>query len=252
MQVSSDGTHDRIKSGAAVAVVHALLAYAFIAGLRFERGSGIVDSLAVFDLAEPSPRPPVEEPVPAPVESDAPEGAASPPNLKALASPVKAPPPHKLRVETPPTITAAPTPAQGTDNSAGASDVAGPGTGAGGAGEGTGSGSAGAGDGSGGSATRARKISGRIEHSDYPRDAGDAGAEGTVVVHFDVGAEGHVTGCKVADSSGNAELDAVTCRLVEQRFRYEPAKDAQGRAVPAFIEWTQIWWIGPRRHRPID
>ena len=42
---------------------------------------------------------------------------------------------------------------------------------------------------------------------------------------------GASSGCEVVKSSGSAELDGTTCRLIERRFRYRPARDAQGRAI---------------------
>jgi protein TonB len=43
-------------------------------------------------------------------------------------------------------------------------------------------------------------------------------------------------------SSGHSELDSTTCRLIEQRFRYEPARDSEGRPVPQVVGWAQRWW----------
>jgi protein TonB len=68
-----------------------------------------------------------------------------------------------------------------------------------------------------------------------------------VQAHFEVGVDGRVSDCRVVRSSGNAELDATTCRLIERRFRYAPARDAQGRAVPDVAGWEEEWWIGKRR-----
>lgn len=236
---------DRAKSVAAVVAIHALLAYALIVGLRFEAGARAADALTVFDLSIQAPPSPVEEPEPAPAPSKVPEGAAAPPNLRAEPSPVVAPTPP-LRLPVPP-IAGAPVAGKGSDTSAGAAQVAGPGTGAGGEGAGTGSGDGGSGDGGGGSVvSRARLIDGRIRSADYPRGAGDVGAEGTVVVHFDVGTDGRPSRCRVVDGSGNAELDATTCRVIVRRFRYEPARDAGGRAVPDVTGWKEVWWIGSR------
>lgn len=237
---------DRAKSVAGVVAIHALLGYALIVGLRFEAGAGAADALAVFDLPATVSPPPVEEPEPAAIPSPDPKGAAAPPNLRAEPTPVVAPPPP-VRLPVPTPVAAAPIAGQGSETSAGAAEVAGPGTGAGGEGTGTGSGNDGSGSGGGGGVvTRARLIAGRIRNADYPRGAGDAGAEGTVVVHFDVGVDGVVSRCRVVDSSGNAELDATTCRVIERRFRYEPARDASGRAVPDVTGWKEIWWIGAR------
>lgn len=97
----------------------------------------------------------------------------------------------------------------------------------------------------GGIVTRAALIKGRLKNSDYPRAARKAGAEGTVHVRFLVNPDGGVGGCTVTRSSGNAELDGTTCRLIERRFRYKPARDAQGRPTSDVIVGEQLWWIKP-------
>lgn len=241
MQLTIRRGDGRIGSVAGVAAIHAVLGYALIVGLGVQASRAATEGLKLFNINVPAPAP---EPVPESAPSQAAEGAASPPNLKAEASPVVAPEP-KIRLQSPPTITAAPRPALGMDRSAGAADVAGPGTGAGGLGHGTGSGAAGDGAGAG-LASGAELIKGRIRNSDYPRSAARAQAEGTVVAKYTVGTDGRPRGCSVIRTSGNAELDATTCRLIEKRFRYRPARDAQGRAVPEVKGWKQVWWLEPR------
>ncbi|WP_436827045.1 TonB family protein [Sphingomonas sp. DT-207] len=202
--------------------------------MRFERATQ--DALAVFDVRPPPPVPePVPVPVPVPIAEA--EGAAAPPNRRAVPKPVVAPTPA-VAVRTP--TAAPPVAAQGIAPSAGAAVAAGPGTGAGGQGAGLGAGGEGAGSG-GGVAVRARRIRGGINIRDYPRAA--EGMTGSVTVHLDVSAEGLVTGCLVARSSGNAALDATTCRLARTRFRYAPARDRAGRAVPDVAGWRQDWWV---------
>ena len=95
----------------------------------------------------------------------------------------------------------------------------------------------------GGLLTRAALVKGRLKNSDYPRSARKAGAEGTVHVRFLVNPDGHVGGCTVTKSSGHAALDATTCRLIKRRFRYRPARDAQGRATSDVVVGEQLWWI---------
>ena len=97
----------------------------------------------------------------------------------------------------------------------------------------------------GGVVTPAALIKGRLKNSDYPRAARKAGAEGTVHVRFLVNPDGGVGGCTVTRSSGNAELDGTTCRLIERRFRYKPARDARGRPTSDVIVGEQLWWIKP-------
>lgn len=89
----------------------------------------------------------------------------------------------------------------------------------------------------------ARLLGGRIRNSDYPREARQAGAEGTVFVRFAVRPDGRVGGCSVTRSSGHPALDATTCRLIQKRFRYEPARDADGRRVPDVMQGRQVWWV---------
>lgn len=232
----------RIKSAVGVAAIHGLFGYALIHGLGFQVVRGEDEILKVFDVSrEPPPPPPVEEPPPA-VRTDAAEGAASPPNIRSKPSPVAVPPP-KVVLKVPPPVVAAPIPGPGSDASAGAAEVAGPGTGAGGEGTGTGSGRAGSGSGGGGVASRARHLKGRIVNADFPRAVDRGGPARSVTAHFTVRPDGGVSGCKVARSSGDARLDATTCRLIESRFRYAPAKDGQGRPVEDVMGWKQDWWV---------
>jgi len=70
-----------------------------------------------------------------------------------------------------------------------------------------------------------------------------AGVEGTVSVRFTVDADGGTSGCRITRSSGNAELDETTCRLIELRFRYRPARDVQGRPVPETVTRTFDWLL---------
>jgi protein TonB len=131
----------------------------------------------------------------------------------------------------------------------GAWEVAGAGSGSGGEGIGTGSGNQGAGSGGGGGMPP-RRIKGNIRNSDYPRTALLAGAEGRVSVRFTVGIDGRATNCSVIQSSGNADLDATSCGVIETRFRYRPARDPQGRPVPSIIMGDHFWEIRGRRMPP--
>lgn len=98
--------------------------------------------------------------------------------------------------------------------------------------------------------TGARHVAGRIRNSDYPRAAERARVGGTVLFRFAVQPNGRVGECSVTRSSGSALLDATTCRLVQRRFRYEPARNAEGRPVPDVIIGRQVWHFdrnGPPR-----
>ncbi|MBR0553381.1 energy transducer TonB [Stakelama marina] len=200
--------------------------------------------LAVFDVVPPPPPPEIEKPAAKP--STANEGAAAPPNRKARPVPVVAPEP-KVVTRPPMPLPVAPAAADGTESASGAAETPGPGTGAGGVGSGTGNGGSGTGSGSG-IAVHARHTSGTITNRDYPKSASKAGVRGSVTVTLSVDARGRVTNCTVALSSGNAALDATTCRLAQKRFRYDPARNGNGEAVPDLAGWRQDWWLeGQRR-----
>ncbi|HET9427014.1 MAG TPA: TonB family protein [Allosphingosinicella sp.] len=239
--MNRDLAPQRIKSAVAVALLHVLMGYAFITGLGVEMIRETGERLTLIDIVEPVPPPPVEEPVPAKAVSSADEGRAAPENLKARPTQIVARPPE-ITVPTVPPITSAPVAGTGSESDAGASDRPGPGTGAGGIGTGTGSGGAGSGTGSGGG-SEARLVRGRIVHADYPRAAVRARAEGTVVARLNVGADGRVASCTVTRSSGSPDLDSTTCRLIQQRFRFTPARDNQGRAIASVTGWQQRWWL---------
>lgn len=240
---------DRLKSAIGVAAIHGLLGYVFITGLGAQFVSQVSDELKLFDVTEEPPPPPAVAAPPDKAEAKVakpkdPEGAASPANLRDTPTEIMAPEPM-IRLEVPPPITAAPAPGQGNAASAGAADIRGPGTGSGGQGTGLGSGLSGSGTGGGGGGggrpSHARWISGSIRDSDYPRRAFEAGIGGTVYLQFVVETDGRVSDCEVTRSSGSRELDSTTCRLLEQRLRYRPARDARGRPVPELVRGEHEW-----------
>jgi periplasmic protein TonB len=229
---------DKAVSALGVAMVHAGLGYLLVTGLGFDPVRHASETLAAFDVTEPLPPPQItREPERAAARE---EGAAAPPALEARPSPVVAPPPV---IPLPSPVIAAVVASQNNAPTSGATPVMGPGTGGGGVGTGTGSGGAGDGPGGGGGAARARQIAGAITPRDYPDGARRAGATGAVTVRFTVGIDGRARGCVVAISSGRGDLDATTCRLIEGRFRYRPARDAAGRAVAEERGWRQTWWF---------
>jgi protein TonB len=236
---------DRITAIVGVGLLHGLLGYAFLTGLALDVVRQAGQSLKVFEIVEPPPPPPIEPPRPAMKPAPEREGAAAPPNLKSRPTPVIAPPPTiKLNVPTP--IVAAPeaTPLPpGPDPTAGNASQAGPGWGAGGQGVGTGSGASGFGAGGGGIARGAQHVSGELRNSDYPRTALRMGIEGTVTVRYTIAPDGFAERCVILQTSGSAELDQTTCRLIERRFRYRPARDASGRPVPQDLVKTYDWWL---------
>lgn len=200
-------------------------------------------SEAISTLAIPAPIPPREEPVPRKVAAEKASGKASAANKQAKAAQIVAPKP-KLPPVNPPPVAAATRPGAGSDASAGATPNPGPGSGAGGRGDGTGAGGTGSGTGGG---SKAAWRSGEITDRDYPRDASREKIGGVVETRFTIQANGRVSGCRVTRSSGDASLDATTCRLIEERFRFKPATNTAGDAITSQYGWRQSWWLERRR-----
>lgn len=79
-----------------------------------------------------------------------------------------------------------------------------------------------------------------ISMDDYPAEAARWSTEGTVRVDLAVDAHGRVTGCEVRQSAG-AVLDVATCRLLALRARFQPARDAGGKAMAGSYSSAIAW-----------
>ena len=85
----------------------------------------------------------------------------------------------------------------------------------------------------------ARPWSGSISSDDYPRSEWRRRIGGITVVRMLVNEGGRLAACEVTESSGNAKLDAIPCRVLQRRFRFKPARDSGGRAV---AQWLGLRW----------
>lgn len=81
---------------------------------------------------------------------------------------------------------------------------------------------------------------------DYPASAIQLGQEGQVRVALRVDAVGRAVGCSVLESSRSANLDLATCRLLQSRARFTPAKDDKGQAVEGAVRTAVRWVLPPR------
>jgi protein TonB len=219
---------ERISALAAVVLVQAVLAFVLLSGFRVDmrRSSDVVQRLIAVTLAKPPPPPPVEPPPR--LERSQPSAPKAPPD-KPGGSPGPKP------AHAPPSIT----PVVAIQPSAAPS---GGGTGMGpAAGGGTGGGTGGNGYGGSGGGTDLEQIAGEITARDYPRHLRDAGVGGVVGLSFRVEPTGLVSRCRVTQSSGVPELDALTCRLIVQRFRYRPSTDRYGRPIADTVDGEHEW-----------
>lgn len=215
--------HDRNRAlGLAGAIGVHVLAIALLLLVRSPTGPSAAPEVALVavPLSEPPPPPPPPE------KADQPD-APAPPSRGVNEAP--SPP-------APPIVLASPTPAEpsvdpGSSAGSGTGDAAGTGEGQGGAGSGRG----------GGEATPPVRIAGALTNADYRRTRPPQGAAGTVVVSYRVRSDGRVDRCTVLRSSKYAVLDEATCRLIEQRFRFDPARDAGGRAIDWEVRTDYTW-----------
>lgn len=219
----------------AIALVHVAGLYLLGKLLAPDLTGGIErDVVAAFSLEAPPPPPPPEN------EPEPDEGAQGRPGEEAVPQSVTAPEPEIELPQPSPVPQASST---GVSDRSGARE-SGTGTGATGTGAGTGSGNRGGGRG-GVAVTRPVHVSGRIDDArDYPTPPGGREARrGTeVIVRVIVGTDGRARDCSVYRPSPDAEADAITCRLVEERLRFRPARDAAGNPVPAPFYWRQRWF----------
>lgn len=83
-----------------------------------------------------------------------------------------------------------------------------------------------------------------VTSSDYPSAALRKGQTGIVGFQVDIGMDGRINGCRVTSSSGWADLDQATCRLVSRRARFNPATD--GACQPALGSYSnRVRWTLP-------
>ncbi len=222
---------ERLPAIIAVIIVHLALGFALVRGLAVQFLPPAAPLTRLIELSlPPVPPPPTFVPQPKPAKSRA---AAAP----ALLAP-KGGPQGSAKLKTlAPDVTRSPittTPAPGGGAGSGTAIGSGAGGGTGGNGNGDGAG----GDDGGG---ELEQIAGSITNRDYPRALGQAGIGGTVELTFMVEVTGRVGRCTVTRSSGSPELDQLTCQLVQQRFRFRPATDRNGRPVAEEVDLEHVW-----------
>lgn len=84
---------------------------------------------------------------------------------------------------------------------------------------------------------------GWITNNDYRTSWINRGYTGVANFTLLIDARGRVSGCTITGSTGHPELDNATCRLLERRARFEPAKDSSGNAVAGSYRSSVRWTI---------
>jgi periplasmic protein TonB len=96
----------------------------------------------------------------------------------------------------------------------------------------------------------ARSINGDrwVLFRDYPAAALNQRRGGVVTVRLLVSRRGTVDSCDVVQSSGHADLDTLSCRLMGERGQYEAARDSSGRRIASQVLRQVVW--DPNAVRP--
>lgn len=242
----------RAWSAAASALSVAAIGWGLINGLSFlpspQDVRQALTTLSIEPAPTPTPSPTLAPPPPAspqkasakPDSAPAPKDEEGRRNLRNQATQVVAP---VLPPLIKPPVMAAPKAGIGAAQNTGASERVGPGEGAGDRGDGLGGGGTGGnGTGGGGAEVAPELLRGRLKFKDLDRDLRHERIGGDVMVRFRVETDGRVSTCRVVRSSGNPRVDATPCPLIRDRYRFDPARDARGRPVAAWVEENHGWF----------
>jgi hypothetical protein len=63
-----------------------------------------------------------------------------------------------------------------------------------------------------------------------------SGNDWHVHVSIDVGSDGHAAGCHILDSNAPVEMQTKTCQIFQEKGKFTPKRDSEGRAVPSTYE----------------
>lgn len=66
---------------------------------------------------------------------------------------------------------------------------------------------------------------------------------GVATFRLDIAASGKVTGCRITGSTGHSQLDEATCRLVQQRAKFQPARGSNGEPVSGHYTGSVLWQL---------
>jgi protein TonB len=91
-----------------------------------------------------------------------------------------------------------------------------------------------------------------LPESVLPPRLRQANLSATVGLSFTIRPDGRVQSCRVMRSSGDRELDAITCREIERRYRYRPAFDAWGEPVAFTMSGPHEWELRREADRWVE
>ena len=204
-----------------VALIHLILGYALITGLAYNVIKHAADELKTFDVEEEPPPPPDEPPPPPPEQvPETPPPVVSPPPIvrtntqpPAVQSVPSAPPPviTPRAAPAPPAPPAPPPPPPPPVKTVPPRSATG-------------------------------DLQGLFRGDDYPESAIMGDEQGSVTVRLTVGTNGRVSNCEVISPSGSRALDRATCRILQSRAKFTPARDNRGNPTTDTVT-QRIRWV---------
>ena len=66
---------------------------------------------------------------------------------------------------------------------------------------------------------------------------------GFAVAQLTIATDGHVEACNLIDTNKSRMLDAIACKLLGERGRYEPARDKDGKPVRSVALYRAEWTV---------
>ncbi len=203
-----------------VAILHALLGYAFVTGLAYNVVKKVAADLKTFNVEEEPPPPEEKPPPPPPDQPQTPPPVVTPPPIVRTNTPP--PPMVTTNIAPPPVITPRAAPAPPAPPAPPPPPPPPPPK----------------------KVTPARakaNLASLFSDEDYPASALRASESGATGFRLEVGANGRVTNCTVTSSSGSSALDSTTCRLLRSRARFSPATDSTGSATSDSYNGRIVW-----------
>ncbi|QFT77145.1 energy transducer TonB [Erythrobacter sp. THAF29] len=82
-----------------------------------------------------------------------------------------------------------------------------------------------------------------VTDSDYRSRWVREGLSGRAGFALTIDDKGRVSDCTITRSSGHAALDQATCKLIERRARFDPAKDSYGNTIPGTYSSSVNWQL---------
>ncbi|OYY78465.1 MAG: energy transducer TonB [Sphingomonas sp. 28-62-20] len=201
-----------------VALIHAVIGYAFVTGLAYQYVKKVSEKLNTFDVAPPPPPPPDEPPPPPPPDQpQTPPPVVSPPPIVQNPNPppqtvvtVREAPPQQQYTTAPPAPPAPPPPPRVSQAAGARGDEA-----------------------------------SWVTQDDYPPSALREEKEGTSVIAWTINTQGRIENCRTVQSSGSSDLDDAACRALTRRGRYTPAKDQDGNPIST-TKQRRVRWVIPQ------